>query len=29
MCCDIRGLPTKEFPLAIDIKGSPIVISSN
>ncbi|CAD8087121.1 unnamed protein product [Paramecium primaurelia] len=27
MCCDIRGLPTKEFPIAIDIKGSPIVIS--
>lgn len=28
MCCDIRGLPTKEFPVTIDIKGSPIVISS-
>lgn len=27
MCCDIRGLPTKEFPISIDIKGSPIVIS--
>lgn len=27
MCCDIRGLSMKEFPVAIEIKGSPVVIS--
>jgi hypothetical protein len=29
LCCEIRGLDLKLFPVVIDVKGSPVIISPN
>ena len=29
LCCDVKGLPTKKFPVEIDVVGTPIIISPN
>ena len=29
LCCDVRGLDVRKFPVIVEVKGSPVVVTPN